>query len=359
MYLTHIDQNGNDSPAILIDNSTAANRAVNLPEFVNIPPDGLLKIDTPAIEMYRRFDKAAADGEAGNTELAISEWEDLIKEEPDDARIQNNMGAALVRAGRPEEAIPHFERGLEINPQYHDIQQNLIRALLATRRVPEAIQQLKKGLVDFPDSPDLHNFLGRVLLRNGQVTEAATHFERAIEINPDLADAHLNLGSIMLSTGRPLEAAKQFSRAIQSDPGLATAHTNLGVALYYGQGKVGEALAEWRKAIELDPTSAFAFSQAAHALAASPAASDRNGDEAVQLAGQAVELSKGEEPMYLDSLAMAYAEQGNFPQASETAQRALQMAQERNQTGLVDSLSAKIELYQSGQPYRDDLQARK
>ena len=356
MYLTHIDKNGNDSPAILIDNSTAANRAVNLPEFVNIPPDGLLKIDTPALDMYRRFDKAAADGEAGDTELAISEWEELVKEEPDDARIRNNMGAALVRAGRLEEAIPHFERGLEINPQYHDIQQNLIRALLATRRVPEAIEQLKKGLVEFPDSPDLHNFLGRVLLRNGQVKEAATHFERAIEINPDLADAHLNLGSIMLSSGRPVEAAEQFSRAIKSDPGLATAHINLGVALYYGEGKVKEALVQWRKAIELDPTAAFAFSQAAHALAASPAASDRNGDEAVKLAEQAVELSKGKDPTYLDSLAMAYAEQGRFPQAVETAQRAVQLAREQNQTAVADALDARIELYQSGKPYRDDLQ---
>jgi hypothetical protein len=41
MYLTHIDANGNDSPAILIDNATAANRAVNIPEFVNIDGDGI------------------------------------------------------------------------------------------------------------------------------------------------------------------------------------------------------------------------------------------------------------------------------------------------------------------------------
>ncbi|HEX4007204.1 MAG TPA: hypothetical protein VHX60_13595 [Acidobacteriaceae bacterium] len=41
MYLTHIDAGGNDSPAILIDNTTAANRAVNLPEFVNIAGDGI------------------------------------------------------------------------------------------------------------------------------------------------------------------------------------------------------------------------------------------------------------------------------------------------------------------------------
>lgn len=41
MYLTHIDAGGNDSPAILIDNATASNRAVNIPEFVNIASDGI------------------------------------------------------------------------------------------------------------------------------------------------------------------------------------------------------------------------------------------------------------------------------------------------------------------------------
>ena len=45
MYLTHIDANGNDSPAILVDNTTAANRAVNIPEFANIAGDGIEDID--------------------------------------------------------------------------------------------------------------------------------------------------------------------------------------------------------------------------------------------------------------------------------------------------------------------------
>ena len=59
MYLTHIDENGNDWPAILIDNSTAANRAVNIPEFVNIPGDGIEDIqvhvaDEPALADARK-----------------------------------------------------------------------------------------------------------------------------------------------------------------------------------------------------------------------------------------------------------------------------------------------------------------
>jgi len=59
MYLTHIDESGNDSPAILIDNATAANRAVNIPEFVNIPGDGIEDIqvhvaDEPALADARK-----------------------------------------------------------------------------------------------------------------------------------------------------------------------------------------------------------------------------------------------------------------------------------------------------------------
>ena len=58
MYLTHIDENGNDSPAILIDNVAAANRAINIPEFVNVAQDGFVKLDVPAAEFYTMFDRA-------------------------------------------------------------------------------------------------------------------------------------------------------------------------------------------------------------------------------------------------------------------------------------------------------------
>jgi len=105
----------------------------------------------------------------------------------------------------------------------------------------------------------------------------------------------------------------------------------------------------------LDPGFALALSQTAHALAASPAASDRNGPEAVKLAERAVELSKGLEPVYLDTLAMAYAEDGRFTEALETARRALQIAEEKGEASLEGSLNEKISKYQSKHPYRDEL----
>ena len=38
LYLTHIDDNGNDTPPVLLENLSIENRAVNIPEFVNIKP---------------------------------------------------------------------------------------------------------------------------------------------------------------------------------------------------------------------------------------------------------------------------------------------------------------------------------
>ncbi len=82
MYLTHIDEEGNDSPAILVENTTAANRAVNLPEFVNIPPGGLLSIEAPAVEFYNRFDRAWALAVQKRFDEAVPAWRKALELQP-------------------------------------------------------------------------------------------------------------------------------------------------------------------------------------------------------------------------------------------------------------------------------------
>ena len=53
MYLTHIDENGNDSPPILVDNTTAGEPRGEYPgSSSNIGPGGLEKIAAPATEFY-------------------------------------------------------------------------------------------------------------------------------------------------------------------------------------------------------------------------------------------------------------------------------------------------------------------
>ena len=125
--------------------------------------------------------------------------------------------------------------------------------------------------------------------------------------------------------------------------------------MYYSRARVQEALAEWREALRVDPNFVPAMNDAAHALAASPEASDRNGAEAVKLAERAIQLSGDPNPVYLDTLAAAYAEAGRFPEAIEAARKALQLAKQDNQGSLAEALQAKIKLYEAQKPYRDPM----
>jgi len=392
MYLTHIDEAGNDSPAILVENATAANRAVNLPEFVNIPPDGLQTIATPAVDMYTKFDEAVELGKKGQYELAIAGWKKIAETDPDDARVQNNLGTALSWSGRYDEAIPHFEKGLELNSQYHAIHNNLGFALAMSGRLDEAMDQFRKGLEFYPESADLHNNLGhflvaqgrldeakvqleeavainpdladaqnrlgRVLAAKGHLDEATVHFEKAVQLDPNLADPQNDLGIALFSLGKLPEALPHFQRAIEINPQFAEAHCYLGMVLYYAMGKVQESLSHWHEAIRLEPNNALAISEMAHVLAASPEASDRNGEEALKLAEQAVQLSSGQDPEYLGTLAIAYANAGRFPEALHTAHRALELAMQQNQSELVRQLNSEIRTYEAGQPFRDTWRSR-
>jgi tetratricopeptide (TPR) repeat protein len=390
MYLTHIDEQGNDSPAILIDNAKAANRAVNLPEFVNIPQDGIMAIATPAVDMYKKFDHASELGDKGQYDAAIIEWKELLSTNPDDSRIHNNLGTALVRTARYAEAIPEFEKALELNPQYHTIYLNLGRTLMAAGRADEALATFQKGMQYYPESTDLHNQLGLALASKGRFEEAKAEFEKAFDIDPNNADAHRNLGRALAMTGMLAEAVPHFEKALEINPQFAEAHSELGrllviegqydqaiehlekalaikpnlleahyylgSSLYFSQGRAQEALAHWREALRLDPNFLPAMNDAAHALAASPNAADRNGAEAVRFAERAVQLSGARIPAYLDTLAAAYAEVGRFPDAVATESKALDLAAQQNRGPLVEGLKARIKLYEARQPYRDSME---
>ena len=146
MFLTHLDEEGNDSPAILIENATAANRAVNIPEFVNIPPDGLMKIDSPATEFYRLFDVALDLARKNQYEAAIPEWRKALELSPEDAKyVHFNLAIALNETGQVDEAIDHLRKVLALDPEYAQAYANLGVALARKGRLDEALPLLEKA----------------------------------------------------------------------------------------------------------------------------------------------------------------------------------------------------------------------
>jgi cytochrome c-type biogenesis protein CcmH/NrfG len=133
-------------------------------------------------------------------------------------------------------------------------------------------------------------------------------------------------------------------------PGNANAHANLGSALLE-KGRPQDAIAQYREALRVAPANVAAQSNLAWLLATCSDPSLRNGSEAVLLAEKASRLSGGNRPVILRVLAAAYAETGRFTDAIRIAERALQLADAKDDSTLINALRKEIALYQSGLPY--------
>jgi tetratricopeptide (TPR) repeat protein len=349
MFLTHIDEEGNDSPAILIENSTAANRAVNIPEFVNIAQDGLEHIDVPAAEFYRLFDSAWNLAEKGRFDESIAQWKLALGINPGDAKAHNNLGRALAGKGDLDHAITQWQKALEINPQYWEAHNNLAVALLGKSRTDEAIKHLRLVLQANSNYAEVHGNLGRALALKGKSDEAVAEWRKAIELSPNYVQAYNDLGTELSRKGKSDEAIAAWQRATVVNPGFAHGHFNLGNALD-ARGKRGAALAAWRSGLAVDPNHVQTLHRVAWLLATSREPSLRDGAEAVALAERAARFTGNQDASILDVLAAAYAESGRFADAVETGKRALGLAAQRE---LSVAIRARVSLYERKAPYRD------
>lgn len=319
MFLTHIDEDGNDSPAILIDNATAANRAVNIPEFVNIPPDGLLKIDTPAVDYYRLFDRAWELGRKGQKEAAVAAWKEALELNPRDERGLLSLGLALASAGRPLEAAAEYRKILDVDPRYVDAYNSLGLALTAAGRPGEAIESYRKALSIDPELDEVRNNLGLALAASGKFDEAIAEYRQALKIDPELTNVHLNLGVALGRSGKLDEAIEEFQVVLKRDPKSAEACNNLGIALA-AKGNQAEAVTFYRRALDIDPDYPEALNNLGLALIGTG-----KPDEAVAHLRRALEL-RPSYPAAQNNLGMALARAGRLDEAIQHYGKALEIA---------------------------------
>jgi tetratricopeptide (TPR) repeat protein len=279
-------------------------------------------------------------------------WRTTLARNPDCWMAYNNLGSVLAREGKFDQAISYSQKSLEIEPKNAEAYKNLGLVLAQKGEMDGAISLWQKSLEIEPDDAKIHYDLGVAYFMNGQTDKAIVHFQKALEIQPDFALAHNNLGLALFEKGWMDKAIVHYRKALEIQPDYATAHNNLGFALFK-KGRVMEAIIHWQKTLELQPQNMDARNNLAWVLATCPEAALRNGGKAVELAQQANQLSGGENPMLLQTLAAAYAEVGRFHEAITTARRALQLATTQTNSDLINNLRAQTGFYEAGLPFHD------
>jgi tetratricopeptide (TPR) repeat protein len=183
---------------------------------------------------------------------------------------------------------------------------------------------------------------------------------RALAVTSNNQIAHQDLAAALWARGRIAEARTHVRAAeiiharttLADHPFDIPVRDNLGVLLIQS-GDAREAIVQWETSLKIDPNDGNALNNLAWVLATYPDDSIRNGKRAVELAEKAVALPGGDAAIVLRTLGAAYAESDDFPKATATAQRAIDLATGQGNSSLPETLRHELELYQAQKPYRE------
>lgn len=192
----------------------------------------------------------------------------------------------------------------------------------------------------------LFDFLGRAYFKLEQYEKALEAWQKCLQLEPSNSDIAAKINALKRKI-RIAQLTGQYQAQVDKNPDDAAARNELA-RLYYSDDNFAGALRQWQKVIELQPENAVVYNNLAWLLAAHKSAQYHNPQLALEYAQKACKLTAYENPGLLDTLSVAYAANGNFANAIETAEKALEIAE----TDQVEQeLQKHIQLYRQNKPY--------
>jgi tetratricopeptide (TPR) repeat protein len=258
LFLTHIDEDGNSTPPVVLDRFTGTYGAANIPEFVPLPADAIANIQEQFLDAYSFLRAGMANERTGNYPAAVKAYDRGLAVEPANVELLNARGFALFQQGESEQAVASLQKAIEVDPKHWKSHNNLALASVDLGEFEIAEAHYRESLALEPQ-PAIYNDLGFVLERQGLPFEALEMYRKSLELDPESSAAHFNLASALARSGEFAEAEQHFRAVLETDPGTQ-AYTGLGIVLWQ-QGQQDEGIASMRAALEADPENATAHDQ--------------------------------------------------------------------------------------------------
>jgi adenylate cyclase len=177
--------------------------------------------------------------------------------------------ALLPRRGPAVAYLDCFEQAVKLDPNYAQAWAGLADSysvlgysglVRPDATMPKAIEAAQRAVILDPALAEAHNALAIASLMGAwNKVEAEREFLRALELNPRYVQARdwYAMYYLMFSEGRMAEAMAEAKLALEFDPLSSYAHTMYGFIFGYG-GEYAPAEKAARRAVELDPESYLA-----------------------------------------------------------------------------------------------------
>jgi TolB-like protein/Tfp pilus assembly protein PilF len=189
--------------------------------------------NTEAYELYHKGKSLWEKRSGDNIPKAIAYYEQAIARDPNYALAYAGLASAYI--------ILPFWAGADRLDAYSKAEDAALKALHLDSNLAEG-----------------HLALGKVYFWKIDLAASLREYQRAAELKPNDAGAHHWLGNDALSAlGRFEEAIAEVKRAVELDPLSPVINTDLGTTFYYAR-RYDESARQLRKALEIDPTFFYA-----------------------------------------------------------------------------------------------------
>lgn len=219
LYLTHIDENGQDSPPVLLENFVLPERAVNIPEFVDIQEnnwDILVDSFTETGNYYVRIgeDKYFAEDYQG----AIEAYDKAFKNFPNSSGIYIKRGDAKFGLNDFQGAIDDYSKALEVNPSLPIGYKNRADVKFRTGDVLGAVEDYDEAIMLDPDYPDAYDrrAMAKFALKN--LDGALEDINKAIELQPEMNAFYINRAFVRFALKDYEGVLEDYNKAIELKP---------------------------------------------------------------------------------------------------------------------------------------------
>jgi tetratricopeptide (TPR) repeat protein len=152
-------------------------------------------------------------------DLAIAEFEGVLKRDPGNEKAQNNLGLSLEAKNQVEPALGAYRKAIQLDESAasHSEQPylNLGSLLAKSGRDDEAIPLLTRAAEIAPDQFKVHYELARAYFDFNRLELARQHAQAAVKLDPSDSTGHYLLGRIYRRLGEKDLANEQFQRTSQ------------------------------------------------------------------------------------------------------------------------------------------------